>query len=66
MNDPILNPQAQPSDHNPLAEAPTARVKKRAPISWVWLVPLAAAAVALYVAALNDADLAVRAPPTWR
>lgn len=32
------------------AEAPTARVKPRAPISAIWLVPLAAASVAIYLA----------------
>lgn len=50
MKEPIPNPQRQPSDTSPRAEPPTARVQKRAPISWVWLVPLAAAAVAVYVA----------------
>src|SRR5205809_817265 len=39
-----------PSDGAPRAELPTARVKQRAPISPVWLVPLAAAVVAIYVA----------------
>ena len=50
MNDLNPNLQQQPSDRTPRAEPPTARVKRRAPLSPVWLVPLAAAGVALYVA----------------
>ncbi|HET8937415.1 MAG TPA: MlaD family protein, partial [Polyangiales bacterium] len=50
MKDPIPDPQWQPSDGTPNAEPPTARVKRRAPISPVWLVPLVAAGVAIYVA----------------
>jgi paraquat-inducible protein B len=53
VNHPIPKPQPQPQpgdgkQHR--AEAPTAKVKRRAPISPIWLVPLAAAGVALYVA----------------
>lgn len=45
------NPQLPPSDSAPRAEhLPSARVRRRAPISMVWLVPLVAAAVAIYVA----------------
>lgn len=43
-------PPTQPSDGTPNAPLPTANVKRRAPISPVWLVPIAAAGVALYVA----------------
>lgn len=50
MNDPISNPEAQPDNGTSRAQAPTARVKRRAPISPIWLVPLAAAVVALYLA----------------
>ena len=50
MKDPIPDPQWQPSDVAPRAEPPTARVKRRAPISPIWLVPLVAAGVAIYVA----------------
>lgn len=50
MNEPSSNPSAQREDGKSREQAPTARVKKRAPISPIWLVPLAAAAVALYLA----------------
>jgi paraquat-inducible protein B len=50
VTEPSSNPQPQPENGAPRAEAPTARVKRRAPISPIWLVPLGAAAVALYLA----------------
>jgi len=56
VNNPRPNPPQPPQvpqvpgDGTPRAELPTARVKRRAPISPVWLVPLAAAIVAMYVA----------------
>jgi paraquat-inducible protein B len=50
VTDPNPNPRREPSDVTPRADAPTARVKQRAPISLIWLVPLAAAGVAIYVA----------------
>ena len=50
MTNPRPNPLQAPSDRTPDGELPTARVKPRAPISPVWLVPLAAAGVAIYVA----------------
>jgi paraquat-inducible protein B len=50
VKEPIPNPKQEPSDRLPRAAAPTARVKQRAPISLIWLVPLAAAGVAIYVA----------------
>lgn len=50
MSDPNAKPSPQSNDGKPRAEAPTARVKHRAPISPIWLVPLVAAGVALYLA----------------
>jgi paraquat-inducible protein B len=50
VNDPSPNPEAQPANGAPRADAPTARVKQRASISPIWLVPLAAAGIALYLA----------------
>jgi paraquat-inducible protein B len=50
VTDPSPNPQPQPENGAPRADAPSARVKRRAPISPIWLVPLGAAAVALYLA----------------
>jgi paraquat-inducible protein B len=43
-------PGVRPEDGRPRADAPTARVKRHAPISPIWLVPLAAAGIALYLA----------------
>ena len=50
MNDLIPNPQPPPGDGKLRAQPPTARVKRHAPISPIWLVPLAAAGVAVYLA----------------
>jgi paraquat-inducible protein B len=50
VKEPNANPELQPANGAPRTDAPTARVKRRAPISPIWLVPLAAAAVALYLA----------------
>lgn len=50
MTDPTSNPRPQPDNGKSRVDAPTARVKRRAAISPIWLVPLAAAGVALYLA----------------
>jgi paraquat-inducible protein B len=51
VNDPIPNQQREePDNGKPRAQAPTARVKRRASISPIWLVPLVAAGIAAYLA----------------
>lgn len=50
MTSPNPNSPPQPSGGKPSDDAPIARVKRHAPISPIWLVPLLAAAVAIYVA----------------